>query len=239
MARCDTLRQKLYPPDRWDNDGVFLRRIEASLRPGSVVLDLGAGAGLRFRHDLKSKVGPDGEVVGADFDPRVCENPLLHRAVVLVGTGLPFADAEFDVVFSRYVLEHVSNPSKFLSEVYRVLKPGGSFVFLTPNKWHYAAIASRCTPHRFHRWYNQRRGREEIDTFPTVYRLNSRSVIRRHLKDIGFCEQELITRECCPNYLMLSVPLFLLGVAFERFVNLSDVFGGWRVNILGHFTKLP
>jgi SAM-dependent methyltransferase len=175
--------------------------------------------------------------VGADFDTRVCENPLLHRGVVIVGEKLPFDDGAFDVVFSRYVLEHVTNPPRFLNEVWRVLRPGGSFLFLTPNKCHYVAVASRCTSHAFHGWYNKLRGREETDTFSTVYRLNSRRTIRRHFENAGYLEEELITRECCPNYLTLAVPLFLIGVGFERLVNSSDVFAGLRVNILGHFSK--
>jgi len=131
MDRCDRLRQRLYRLDQLDNDYIFLRTIEACIVPGSVVLDLGAGTGFKFRYDLKSKVEPGGEIVGADFDSRVCENPLLHRGVVLDGARLPFDDGIFDVVFSRYVLEHVVNPSEFLSEVHRVLKAGGSFLFLT------------------------------------------------------------------------------------------------------------
>lgn len=237
MGRCENLKQKFYPPDQWDNDQVFLRRIEACIRPGSIVLDLGAGTGLKFNYNLKSMVEPGGEIVGSDFDPRVRENPLLHRGVVIGGAKLPFDDEVFDVIFSRYVLEHVTDPPEFLNEVYRVLKGGGSFLFLTPNKWHYVAIGSRCTPHMFHRWYNRLRGRESTDTFPTVYRLNSRSAIRRHLRDAGFHEKELVTRECCPNYLMLAVPLFLVGVVFERVANSTDVFAGLRVNILGHFSK--
>lgn len=237
MGRCRNLRQRFYQRDRWDNDCVFLRRIESCVRPGTVALDLGAGAGLKFTYDLKSKVEPGGEIIGADFDSRVCENPLLHRGVVLDGKGLPCEDAIFDLVFSRYVLEHVTDPSALLSDIYRVLKPGGSFLFLTPNKWHYVALASRFTPHAFHGWYNRLRGREESDTFPTVYRLNSRSAVRRHFRNAGFVEKELVMRECCPNYLMLAAPLFLMGVAFERLVNSSEVFAGLRVNVLGHYCK--
>ena len=237
MNKCKKLKEKLYSTRQYDNDTVFLEIVENNIDSGSVVLDLGAGAGLKFLYDLKNRVGPTGQIVGADFDSRVCENPLIHRGVVLSGPGLPFDDCTFDIVFTRYVLEHVAVPEEFLTEVYRVLKPGGSFFFLTPNKWHYVCIAARCTPGSFHEFYNRRRGREETDTFPTVYRLNTRSAVRRHLKKAGFVERELRMLECCPNYLILAIPLFLMGVAYERLVNSTELLAGLRVNILGQFVK--
>jgi SAM-dependent methyltransferase len=43
------------------------------------------------------------------------------------GGRLPFADASFDVVFCKQVLEHVRDPRLVLGEVARVLAPGGRF----------------------------------------------------------------------------------------------------------------
>ena len=226
VNRCDRLKRRLYAPPQWDNDGAFIERLQRCVGPGAVVLDLGAGGGQKFPYALKTRVAPDGEIIGADFDVRVRDNPLLHRGVVLESGELPFAEGTFDLVFTRYVLEHVADPALFLAEVRRVLKPGGSFLFLTPNKWHYVCLAARCTPEAFHQFYNRRRGRHETDTFPTVYRLNSRSVIRRNFRQAGFVEEELTMRECCPNYLMLTVPSFLLGVAYERMVNATDLLSG-------------
>jgi len=237
MGKCDTLRRRFYTPAQYDNDEVFLELVQACVGRGMVVLDLGAGTGRKFQYALKSRVEPDGEVIGADFDARVRDNPLVHRGVVLQGHELPFAENTFDVVFTRYVLEHVTDPAEFLGQVWRVLKPGGSFLFLTPNKWHYVCLAARCTPKAFHQSYNRRRGRDETDTFPTVYRLNARSAIRRDLLKAGFLEKDLRMRECCPNYLTLAAPLFLVGVAYERIVNSTDLLSGLRVNILGHFVK--
>jgi len=237
MGKCDRLKKSYYSASQYDNDSVFLEMIETNISSGFVVLDLGAGAGHKFIYNLKTKVGSTGQIVGADFDKRVLENPLIHYGVVLNGAGLPFDDDTFDIVFTRYVLEHVADPDEFLIEICRVLKPGGAFLFLTPNKWHYVCIGARCTPHRFHEFYNKKRGQEETDIFPTVYRLNSRSALRHHLKKEGFVEKELKMRECCPNYLMLAVPLFLMGVAYERLVNATELLSGLRVNILGHFVK--
>jgi SAM-dependent methyltransferase len=51
------------------------------------------------------------------------------------GHVLPFPDASFDVVLSSQVLEHVFDPTEFLGEIYRVLRPGGHFLLSTPFVW--------------------------------------------------------------------------------------------------------
>ena len=45
---------------------------------------------------------------------------------------LPFKDNEFDVVFCNHVLEHITNDTKAMQELYRVLKPGGFGIFQLP-----------------------------------------------------------------------------------------------------------
>jgi 2-polyprenyl-3-methyl-5-hydroxy-6-metoxy-1,4-benzoquinol methylase len=47
--------------------------------------------------------------------------------------NLSFADASFDTIISCETIEHVPMPNKALSEIYRVLKPGGRFFLTCPN----------------------------------------------------------------------------------------------------------
>lgn len=47
---------------------------------------------------------------------------------------IPFPDNSFDSVISFQVIEHIKNDALFVSEVYRVLKPGGKFIVSTPNR---------------------------------------------------------------------------------------------------------
>jgi SAM-dependent methyltransferase len=46
---------------------------------------------------------------------------------------IPYNDNHFDYVFIKSVIEHISNTDLFLSEIYRVLKPGGKIIILTPD----------------------------------------------------------------------------------------------------------
>ena len=125
------LLEKWYPPDQYDSDSLLLRLIEQSVGPESRVLDAGAGAGEKFAYNLKGRVA---EMAGADLDARVQENPQLDRGILADLTKIPVPDNCFDVVFCRYVLEHVAAPEKFLAEMFRVLKPGGAVHFRDPKQ---------------------------------------------------------------------------------------------------------
>lgn len=51
------------------------------------------------------------------------------------GNVFPFQEGEYDSVVTNQVLEHVFNPDQFLSEINRVLKPGGSLLLTVPFVW--------------------------------------------------------------------------------------------------------
>jgi len=63
------------------------------------------------------------------------------------GKTIPFADASFDAVLCTEVLEHVPEPGPFVSELHRVLKPGGLALVTLPwsARFHYQ-------PHDYHRY---------------------------------------------------------------------------------------
>lgn len=51
------------------------------------------------------------------------------------GNVFPFREGEYDSVVTNQVLEHVFNPDQFLSEINRVLKPGGALLLTVPFVW--------------------------------------------------------------------------------------------------------
>lgn len=173
---------------RRDSTFLFYSLVASVLEPHFHVLDLGAGRGAQaegvspYKRALLNLKGRVARVVGADVDPAVMDNPMLDQAVVMtVGTPLPFPDHSFDVIISDWVLEHVDDPASFVTEVTRLLKPGGWFMARTPNRYGLIAIAASVIPNRLHTRVLSRLqpDRKEIDVFPTRYRMNTRSAINR------------------------------------------------------------
>ena len=235
LPSVGSLSRRFYPDgERSDPVAVFLERLEQIARPTDDVLDLGAGAGSLNDYALKGRVR---RLVGVDMDPRVARNPLLDAGCRADICALPFRDCSFDVVFSIYVLEHVDRPADLVTDIARVIRPGGRCVVLTPNAFHYVTLISRLTPTRFHRWVNNRRGRACGDTFPTFYRLNSHRALRHHFERAGLKTVTIESIEVQPNYLTFNALAYAAGVAFERIVNATELFSSLRVNLIGVFQK--
>src|SRR5258708_29157835 len=173
MSLVSKLDKKFYPlvGDRWD-DAIFRDRLLQHLKPDMIVLDLGAGAGIIPEMNFRGKVK---KMYGLDPDERVMSNQFLDAAACSTGEEMSFEDEMFDVIICQNVMEHIENPLVMLTQVKRVLKKGGLFFVKTPNRNHYITLAARATPHGFHQWYNKLRGRDEEDTFQTLYNFNSKS----------------------------------------------------------------
>jgi SAM-dependent methyltransferase len=88
--------------------------------------------------------------------------------------ALPFADAAFDRVTANMVVEHLRDPGHEFAEIRRILRPGGRFIFHTPNRrGHYVRLA-RLVPEAVKSlgvWLLE--GRRSHDRFRTYYRANA------------------------------------------------------------------
>jgi ubiquinone/menaquinone biosynthesis C-methylase UbiE len=89
---------------------------------GAHVLEVGAGSG-QAQDMVDDYTGLDIAASAA----RYFHKPFVHGSA----TDMPFADGEFDAVWTIWTLEHVPNPELALSEMRRVTKPGG-LIFLAP-----------------------------------------------------------------------------------------------------------
>src|SRR3954470_19452123 len=180
-ALAQRLKEKYFRQDHPYQ--IFEHEVQSYLRPDHALLDAGCGRKApildKFRHSAGRLVGVD--VV--DFGP-VGEGLELHQCDL---GAMPIVDCSIDVVMARSVMEHITDPLGVYAEIYRVLKPGGCFIFLTANLWDYASIVANLIPNRFHPWIvSKTEGREERDVFPVAYRTNTRRTVGRWAKQSGF-----------------------------------------------------
>ena len=118
-----------------------------------------------------------------------------------------------------------------------MLKPRGHFFFKTPNRFHYVVAISRYTPYWFHRLAARLRGSKPEDTFPTLYRANSKRGLIGLATQARLVVTSLDMIEGRPEYLKMNALAYLFGMAYERLVNSADFFSCLRCVIIGHFTK--
>jgi SAM-dependent methyltransferase len=198
------------------------------------MLDFGAGRGALVELNFQNEVA---YVCGVDVDDAVKKNPFLHEAGIIENNVIPYPDSHFDLVVSSYVLEHLEHPETSFAEIHRVLKPDGLFIARTPNKHHYVPLIASMTPQWFHEYVNVKRGRAAVDTFPTFYRANSPRAIHRCAERAGFLVREIDLYEGRPEYLRLSLPTYLTGLAYERLVNAFDFLSMFRVGMTATLQK--
>jgi demethylmenaquinone methyltransferase/2-methoxy-6-polyprenyl-1,4-benzoquinol methylase len=97
-------------------------------KPGERILDIAAGTGTSSAALQRSGA----RVVAVDFSPgMIAEGRRKHKNIEFIEADaekLPFGDNEFDAVTISFGLRNINNPKAALSEMYRVLKPGGRVV---------------------------------------------------------------------------------------------------------------
>jgi len=124
-ARLNTLSDVLYPTTTTllANNGV---------RPGIRFLDAGCGGGNVARM-VSEMVGEPGGVTAIDFDAAIIElnkKEALDNGVANISYQAMSAydmdfDDEFDVVFARFLLTHLTEPGRVLERMLKSVKPGG------------------------------------------------------------------------------------------------------------------
>ncbi|MEM9150757.1 MAG: class I SAM-dependent methyltransferase [Cyanobacteria bacterium P01_F01_bin.3] len=188
MSRAGAL-SSFFPEIEIDNftarDGTveFYGKVVPLLHPDDRVLDFGAGRAAwygqddsKFRSSLRDLRNFAKHVVACDVDAAVLENPCAHEVVQIdQGEKLPFDDASFDLIVSDYVFEHIVDPGLVCRELERLIKPGGWICARTPNRYAYISMLTRMIHNSRHVRFLSilQPEREEVDVFPTVFKLNS------------------------------------------------------------------
>ncbi|MGD8370856.1 MAG: class I SAM-dependent methyltransferase [Syntrophobacterales bacterium] len=94
-------------------------------------LEIGCGSG-----DLLARMQKSGwQTEGVDFDPVAVEIARSKGLAVRLGdlVSQDYPNHQFDCIYMGHVIEHAHAPLELLKECYRILKPGGVLLILTPN----------------------------------------------------------------------------------------------------------
>lgn len=134
--------------DRWSSDEHFseAHRFEKILKyspnaKDKKVLDMSSGCGSFVLQGLKNEwdvygIEPEDwkqKLIDLKFEENQYPQEWRSRVHQGVGEKLPFESESFDVFDSWQTFEHVQNVSSCLSELYRVLKPGGTGIIHCPS----------------------------------------------------------------------------------------------------------
>ena len=123
---------------------------------GKSALEVGSGGGILTEEIRKmgfttTGIDPaEGSVETASNHARM--NGLDIKYEVGSGENLPYDNASFDVVFCCDVLEHVQDLPKVISEISRVLKPGGVFIYDTLNRTFISKLVAIKIWQEWKRW---------------------------------------------------------------------------------------
>ncbi len=103
------------------------------------VIDCASGTG--YGSYILNRLGLAKTVMGVEYDNEavnyakktyISKNLNFHQGNI---KKLSFKDASFDVFVSFETIEHIANEENQLTEIFRVLKPGGKYILSTPNDW--------------------------------------------------------------------------------------------------------
>jgi SAM-dependent methyltransferase len=233
LERQNCLRKQYQQanPDWRPATEVYAELVRRRLKPGDQVLDLGCGRG-----GLVEQLShPERQIVGVDPDlVSLQEHRLDIPRAAAYSQRLPFAEASFDLIFCSWLLEHLDRPSQTLQAVRRVLRPGGSFVFITPNGRHPLALLNRGLGRfarlqgRLVKWFYDR---DQSDAFLTYYRANTLSTLTLLGQHNGLALTELQAIPD-PTYLAFTAALFRFMSWFEMTLPADR-----RLHLVGVLTK--
>lgn len=99
------------------------------MKRGDRLLDIGCGAG-----DMVRAFGSLGLwASGLDREKSKMHSDIPVKYADIENEPFPFGDKVFDVVFSKSLIEHLFDPANFMKECFRILKPGGRIILMTPD----------------------------------------------------------------------------------------------------------
>lgn len=232
---CWTIIAERYP-EKKDKYGLVQELIAGTLTNGAVVLDAGCG----HRSIVPQVSGIQYQIVGIDMvHEDVKSNVSLGLGAIANIDRIPLVNGSVHLVVCNMVFEHLEHPEQVFAEIARVLKPGGSLIFMTPSIYNIVTIINRLIPNALHQRIGHLiTGVDESDIFPTFYRANSPSQLRKLLGAEGLVEKDLVMYQPPPYAFVFSKLICRLVIRYYHFINANQRLAPLRGVILARFQKL-
>ena len=214
--------EKIITPNLRSSQYAYYEALRAQLTPAKRWLDMGCGHQVFadwMTREQQIVVAQSRLVAGIDLDWQGLRNhAAINRRVFGDLSRLPFTPGSWDVLSANMVVEHLQDPDSVLREVHRVLSPGGTFVFHTPNFYHWGTLVARALPERLKkRLVRVFEGRVEADVFETHYQMNTAAEVRRRARAAGFEVVELRHVNSSATLKVLG-PIVLLELLYIRLI---------------------
>lgn len=214
--------------------------LNQNVRPDTAWLDLGCGHQVlpAWRKDEEKRLVESSKmIVGMDYDlPSLRKHRCITRRLKGDITNLPFADSSFDLVTANMVVEHLAAPDRQFQEVSRMLKPGGIFIFHTPNALGYPSLLTRLAPDKLkNKLIYLLDGRREEDIFDVHYKANSKKKIAALAHTAGF-ESAKIDMIVSDAVFAIVPPAALPELMYLRLL-MTKPFKAIRTNIIATLRK--
>jgi 2-polyprenyl-3-methyl-5-hydroxy-6-metoxy-1,4-benzoquinol methylase len=184
-------------------------------------LDIGCGRGIGLDAASHAAVRAHvDELWGIEPDPAI--NPPAgvfdnFQHALMETADIP--QGSVDVAYSSLVMEHVQQPEAFLRAVYRALKPGGAYLFLTINGKHYfARIARTLRALHLDEFILRVIRRQEVEEYhyPLAYKCNTVRALQKLAAAVGFEAPEFVFVERDEPSPYLKGPLRIVQKVLDR-----------------------
>ena len=183
-------------------------------RNGATIVDVGGGAQCAFAAECRGS-----RIVAVDISQQELDKnrDVADRRVADVTQRIPLPDNSADVIASRFVAEHLRGVNRFVQEAYRVLRPGGAFLTLFPNKHAMFSLINRALPVSLARRvaYALKDGAVEFGVFPAYYEHCSPRAFRRLCQTTGFDSVNAEVMYFQSSYYYFCFPLAVASLCYE------------------------
>ena len=203
-------------------------------------LDIGCGHSLlpEWRSQaVKWFIDNSKQIIGVDNDfEALKKHQDISNRVRGDASYLPFKDNAFEFITANLVVEHFDDPETQFKEIARVLRPGGIFIFHTPNSLGYFTMLGRLFPDFLKRWLILLlEGRKDEDVFKTYYNANSEKSINKLARRTGFSIRDIKMITSSAEFAVIP-PLAFIELVWIRIL-MTKTFRPLRTNIIAVLKK--